>query len=257
MTSAYIQLFEESHNENLLREVKEVDSSLLSKIRGQGIKILCLPDFTPAHVAILNGSRSSTAVLTDGILPANTIIVNNSQVVFLAKRCDIGLPLARALALAHEWKHLELMKCEGLDEAQSEVRVWSEVAKLNLCSPDDFENFRNLAFLAKDPNFSKRKLDTRPEFLKFFNKFSSKLGYSAAWQASLALARRDGLSDWKIQELLQENGWDFNVCCDLFDGSAETGLLRHAVLKSDYSELNRLVEIAKTRKPVPEQPPIA
>ena len=259
MTSPYADIFKASHQEQLL--IPAVD--IAEKIRDEAIALYCLPKFDSTHVAALDGQTSSCAIMNSTRFPGRSVIINISQVQELANHCNLEFTDCLKATLLHEWAHIKIYDVAGAEATQSEsdtwVKAWEIASALTDMAPQDFQNLRGWCEWRRKPTVQNIPVDSRPAWIKTFDKLSQQIGYSLAWGAIQNDIKALGLQSWDILAALQDAGWDFDISYPLSEGEdIPHALTKLAIQRNDVAELERVARTAMpkhTSRLVPEQPP--
>jgi hypothetical protein len=249
----FAELFESSHDEQLLKPVKD----LVQQVRDAGIEVYALDRFAAPHVAALGRNGSSAVLSADGSESPRGIVLNISQSNQIANEAGVIDQIeALRTCLAHEWGHANAH--QRRDDFNSEFLAWQFARQHSKLSEQDFDNLRRVCFLRESPQLTPEKVDCKPDFWKNFELLSVQIGYQMAWSAVQADIKKQNLKSWDILPILTEDcELPFDIAYPLSEGeNVDYALLRLAVSRQDYQELDRLVKPKPTAqlRRVPEQP---
>jgi hypothetical protein len=254
MNPGYIALFEQSHQEQLLIPIADI----VKKIREDGVSLYCLKHFHSPHIAALDGNMSCAYIQGDRFKP-RSIFINIEQVTSLATHCNLDYNDCLTAVLLHEWGHVKLADRGGSEASLSESDAWDkawEIAEaLSPLSPADFANLRGYCQWHRNPTLHTLPIDSRPQWLKDFDRLAPQLGYPLAWRAVMGSIKSLGLQPWQVLQSLQDNGFDFEIAYDLSENeNIESALLQLAIRRNDVAELARVAKPTSAKHIPPEQP---
>lgn len=256
MTSPYADIFKASHQEQLLTSAADI----AEKIRDEAIALYCLPNFDSTHIAALDGQTGSCAIMNSTRFPGRSVVINISQVQELANHCSLEFSDCLEATLLHEWAHIKLFDIAGAEASTSESDTWQkawEVAQalMSDLSPQDFANLRGWCEWKREPILRSLPIDSRPTWLKDFDRLASQIGYQLAWGAAQSSIKSQGLQSWDVLSALQDAGINFDISYSLSQGEdVQHALTRLAISRNDLVELGRLATPKLAVRHIPEQP---